>query len=277
MPITDSIGQLIEGVSFVFGRLCSCHSVIALGGQFSWNWSKVAVNRDLLNVERAVWFPVFWTCHRPHHVSGVRGPGNGSLFFRWIAYVIYSGSCLIPLRRSPSATAIKWSVFSHFSAFRRRRWLKCFVMWCKKLFILRSWNNGMCCMSFYILTVSTLTANDRATQCGWTSAAVILTYFFWYIPASGPEGLWMGIWLFVDRIILQKYHCTKWDIRWNTQYYQYDLNINSGLIIHNFYCDCTKQSYRNFKTITWKITSSEQFALTSGVALGNFFLQNSNT
>ena len=106
MPITDSIGQLIEGVSFVFGRLCSCHSVIALGGQFSWNWSKVAVNRDLLNVERAVWFPVFWTCHRPHHVSGVRGPGNGSLFFRWIAYVIYSGSCLIPLRRSPSATAI---------------------------------------------------------------------------------------------------------------------------------------------------------------------------
>ena len=107
MPITDSIGQLIEGVSFVFGRLCSCHSVIALGGQFSWNWSKVAVNRDLLNVERAVWFPVFWTCHRPHHVSGVRGPGNGSLFFRWIAYVIYSGSCLIPLRRSPSATAIK--------------------------------------------------------------------------------------------------------------------------------------------------------------------------
>ena len=106
MPITDSIGQLIEGVSFVFGRLCSCHSVIALGGQFSWNWSKVAVNRDLLNVERAVWFPVFWTCHRPHHVSGVRGPGNGSLFFRWIAYVIYSGSCLIPLRRSPSATAM---------------------------------------------------------------------------------------------------------------------------------------------------------------------------
>ena len=113
MPITDSIGQLIEGVSFVFGRLCSCHSVIALGGQFSWNWSKVAVNRDLLNVERAVWFPVFWTCHRPHHVSGVRGPGNGSLFFRWIAYVIYSGSCLIPLRRSPSATAIKCRVRSH--------------------------------------------------------------------------------------------------------------------------------------------------------------------
>ena len=108
MPITDSIGQLIERVSFVFGRLCSCHSVIALGGQFSWNWSKVAVNRDLLNVERAVWFPVFWTCHRPHHVSGVRGPGNGSLFFRWIAYVIYSGSCLIPLRRSPSATAINF-------------------------------------------------------------------------------------------------------------------------------------------------------------------------
>ena len=116
MPITDSIGQLIEGVSFVFGRLCSCHSVIALGGQFSWNWSKVAVNRDLLNVERAVWFPVFWTCHRPHHVSGVRGPGNGPLFFRWIAYVIYSGSRLIPLRRSPSATAIslmKWSSFSN--------------------------------------------------------------------------------------------------------------------------------------------------------------------
>ena len=110
MPIIDSIGQLIEGVSFVFGRLCSCHSVIALGGQFSWNWSKVAVNRDLLNVERAVWFMVFWTCHRPHHVSGVRGPGNGSLFFRWIAYVIYSGSCLIPLRRSPSATAMKISV-----------------------------------------------------------------------------------------------------------------------------------------------------------------------
>ena len=113
MPITDSIGQLIEGVSFVFGRLCSCQSVIALGGQFSWNWSKVAVNRDLLNVERAVWFPVFWTCHRPHNVSGVRGPGNGSLFFRWIAYVIYSGSCLIPLRRSPSATAIKgWREFT---------------------------------------------------------------------------------------------------------------------------------------------------------------------
>ena len=88
MPITDSIGQLIEWVSFVFGRLCSCHSVIVLGGQFSWNWSKVAVNRDLLNVARAVWFPVFWTCHRPHHVPGVRGPGNGSLFFRWIAYVI---------------------------------------------------------------------------------------------------------------------------------------------------------------------------------------------
>ena len=95
MPITDSIRQLIEWVSFVFGRLCSCHSVIALGGQLSWNWSKVAVNRDLLNVVRAVWFPVFWTCHRPHHVSGVRGPGNGSLFFRWIAYVIYPGSCLI--------------------------------------------------------------------------------------------------------------------------------------------------------------------------------------
>ena len=106
MPITDSIRQLIEWVSFVFGRLCSCHSVIALGGQLSWNWSKVAVNRDLLNVVRAVWFPVFWTCHRPHHVSGVRGPGNGSLFFRWIAYVIYPGSCLIPLRRSPSATAM---------------------------------------------------------------------------------------------------------------------------------------------------------------------------
>ena len=109
MPIIDSISQLIDGVSIVFGdfgRLCSCQSVIALGGQFSWNWSKVAVNRDLLNVERAVWFPVFWTCHRPHHVSGVRGPGNGSLFFRWIAHAIYSGSCLIPLRRSPSATAM---------------------------------------------------------------------------------------------------------------------------------------------------------------------------
>ena len=137
MPITDSIGQLIEGVSFVFGRLCSCHSVIALGGQFSWNWSKVAVNRDLLNVERAVWFPVFWTCHRPHHVSGVRGPGNGSLFFRWIAYVIYSGSCLIPLRRSPKATAntigtdrvtphginqmhlVRWQVITHNILFRQ--------------------------------------------------------------------------------------------------------------------------------------------------------------
>ena len=106
MPITDSVSQLIEGVTFVFGRLCSCHSVIATGGQFSWNWGKVAVNRDLLNVARAVWFPVFCTCHRPHRVSGVRGPGNGSLFFRWIAYVIYSGSCLIPLRRLPSATAI---------------------------------------------------------------------------------------------------------------------------------------------------------------------------
>ena len=75
-------------------------------GQFTWNWSKVAVNRVLLNAARAVWSPVFFTHHRPHHVSGVRGPENGSLFFRRIAYVIYSGSCLIPLRRSPSATAI---------------------------------------------------------------------------------------------------------------------------------------------------------------------------
>ena len=83
-----------------------CHSVIALGGQFTWNWSNVAVNRVLLNAACAVWSPVFFTHHRPHHVSGVRGPENGSLFFRWIAYVIYSGSCLIPLRRSPSATAI---------------------------------------------------------------------------------------------------------------------------------------------------------------------------
>ena len=107
MPITDSISQLVEWVSFVFGRLCQCHSVIALGGHFSWNWSKVAVNRDLLNVARAVWFPVFRTCHWPHHVSGVRWPGNGSLFFRWIVYAIYSGSCLIPLRGSPSATAMK--------------------------------------------------------------------------------------------------------------------------------------------------------------------------
>ena len=86
--------------------VCSCHSVIALGGQFTWNWNKVAVNHVLLNAARAVWSPVFFTHHRPHHVSGVRGPENGSLFFRWIVYVIYSGSCLIPLRRSPSATAI---------------------------------------------------------------------------------------------------------------------------------------------------------------------------
>ena len=107
MLITDSISQLIDGVSIVLGRLCLCHSVTALGWQFSWNWSKVAVNRVLLNAARAVWSPVFFTHHRPHHVSGVRGPENGSLFFRWIAYVIYSGSCLIPLRRSPSATAIK--------------------------------------------------------------------------------------------------------------------------------------------------------------------------
>ena len=106
MPITDSISQLIDGVSFVFRRLCLC-SVIAHGGQFTWNWSNVAVNRVLLNAARAVWSPVFFTHHRSHHVSGVRGPENGSLFFRRIAYVIYSGSCLIPLRRSPSATAIK--------------------------------------------------------------------------------------------------------------------------------------------------------------------------
>ena len=106
MPITDSISQLIDGESIVFGCLCLCHSVIALGGRFTWNWSKVAVNRILLNAARAVWSPVFFTHHRPHHVSGVRGPENGSLFFRRIAYVIYSGSCLIPLRRSPSATAI---------------------------------------------------------------------------------------------------------------------------------------------------------------------------
>ena len=98
MPITDSISQLIDGVRLVFGRLCLCHSVIALGGRFTWNWSKVAVNHVLLNAARAVWSPVFFTHHRPHHVSGVRGPENGSLFFRPIAYVIYSGSCLIPLR-----------------------------------------------------------------------------------------------------------------------------------------------------------------------------------
>ena len=97
MPVTDSISQLIDGVSIVFGRLCLCHSVIALGGQFTWNWSNVAVNHVLLNAARAVWSPVFFTHHRPHHVSGVRGPENGSLFFRRIAYVIYSGSCLIPL------------------------------------------------------------------------------------------------------------------------------------------------------------------------------------
>ena len=96
MPITDSISQLIDGVRIVFGRLCLCHSVIALGGQFTWNWSNVAVNHILLNAARAVWSPVFFTHHRPHHVPGVRGPENGSLFFRWIAYVIYSGSCLIP-------------------------------------------------------------------------------------------------------------------------------------------------------------------------------------
>ena len=107
IPITDSISQLIDGVSIVFWRLWICHSVIALGGQFTWNWSKVAVNRVLLNAARAVWSPVFFTHHRPHHVSGVRGPENGSLFFRRIACVINSGSCLIPLRRSPSATAMK--------------------------------------------------------------------------------------------------------------------------------------------------------------------------
>ena len=98
MPITDSISQLIDGISIVFGdfgRLCLCHSVIALGGQFTWNWSNVAVNHVVLNAARAVWSPVFFTHHRPHHVSGLRGPENGSLFFRWIAYVIYSGSCLI--------------------------------------------------------------------------------------------------------------------------------------------------------------------------------------
>ena len=106
MPITDSISQLIDGVSFVFRRLCLCHSAIALGGEFTWNWSNVAVNRVLLNAARAVWSPVFFTYHRSHHVSGVRGPENGSLFFRRIAYVIYSGSCLVPLRQSPSATAI---------------------------------------------------------------------------------------------------------------------------------------------------------------------------
>ena len=81
MPITDSISQLIDGVSIVFGRLCLCHSVIGLGGQFTWNWNNVAVNRVLLNAARAVWSPVFFTHHRPHHVSGVRGPENGSLFF----------------------------------------------------------------------------------------------------------------------------------------------------------------------------------------------------
>ena len=90
-----------------------CHSVIALGGKFTWNWSKVAVNRVLLNAARAVWSPVFFTHHRPHHVSGVRGPENGSLFFRRIAYVIYSGSCPIPLRRSPKATSM---IFSGSSA-----------------------------------------------------------------------------------------------------------------------------------------------------------------
>ena len=111
MPITDSISQLIDGVRIVFGRVCLCHSVIALGGQFTWNWSKVAVNRVLLNAARAVWSPVFFTHHRPHHVSGVRGPENGSLFFWRIAYVIYCGSCLIPLRRSPSATAIRLGFF----------------------------------------------------------------------------------------------------------------------------------------------------------------------
>ena len=88
MPITDSISQLIDGESIVFGCLCLCHSVIALSGRFTWNWSKVAVNRVLLNAARAAWSPVFFTHHRPHHVSGVRGPENGSLFFRRIAYVI---------------------------------------------------------------------------------------------------------------------------------------------------------------------------------------------
>ena len=84
MPITDSISQLIDGESIVFGCLCLCHSVIALSGRFTWNWSKVAVNRVLLNAAGAAWSPVFFT----HHVSGVRGPENGSLFFRRIAYVI---------------------------------------------------------------------------------------------------------------------------------------------------------------------------------------------
>ena len=107
MPITDSICQLIDGVRIVLGRLCLCHSVIALGGQFTLNWSNVAVNHVLLNAARAAWSPVFFTHHRPHHVSSVRGPENGSLFLRRIAYVIYSGSCLIPLRRSPKATAMK--------------------------------------------------------------------------------------------------------------------------------------------------------------------------
>ena len=73
--------SLTDGVSIVFGRLCLCHSVIALGGQFTWNWSNVAVNRVLLNAASAVWCPVFFTHHRPHHVSCVRGPENGSLFF----------------------------------------------------------------------------------------------------------------------------------------------------------------------------------------------------
>ena len=81
IPITDSISQLIDGVSIVFGRLCLYHSVIALGGRFTWNWSNVAVNRVLLNAARAVWSPVFFTHHRPHHVSDVRGPENGALFF----------------------------------------------------------------------------------------------------------------------------------------------------------------------------------------------------
>ena len=102
--------SLTDGVSIVFGRLCLCHSVIALDGQFTWNWSNVAVNRVLLNAASAVWCPVFFTHHRPHHVSCVRGPENGSLFFRRIAYVIYFGSCLIPLRRSPSATAM---IYTH--------------------------------------------------------------------------------------------------------------------------------------------------------------------
>ena len=142
MPITDGISQLIDGVGIVFGdcgRFCLCHSVIALVGQFTWNWSNVAVNRVLLNAARAVWSPVFFTHHRPHHVSGVRGPENGSLFFRWIAYVIYSGSCLIPLRRSPSATAIScislyFGVFSAATVYFNS--VDVILLECCRLFIL---------------------------------------------------------------------------------------------------------------------------------------------